>query len=147
MSGEGQARPGSRESPAREQGEPGSGAGRARRISAVGRARPGPVPVRCKGVTGSGVVIGAVCFLNRPISSQLTINTAIVYMHRFYMVQSFTQFHRNVSVLGSGGVGGAGNPPQLCSCCCLAASLGGATRWDRPWGGGLEKGRVVCSCW
>lgn len=29
--------------------------------------------------------------------SQLTINTAIVYMHRFYMVQSFTRFHRNVS--------------------------------------------------
>ncbi|XP_074538077.1 cyclin-T1 isoform X2 [Halichoeres trimaculatus] len=28
--------------------------------------------------------------------SQLTINTAIVYMHRFYMVQSFTKFHRNV---------------------------------------------------
>ncbi|KAH0629147.1 hypothetical protein JD844_010995 [Phrynosoma platyrhinos] len=28
--------------------------------------------------------------------SQLTINTAIVYMHRFYMVQSFTQFHRNL---------------------------------------------------
>ncbi|XP_036107123.1 cyclin-T1 isoform X1 [Molossus molossus] len=27
--------------------------------------------------------------------SQLTINTAIVYMHRFYMIQSFTQFHRN----------------------------------------------------
>ncbi|XP_073421081.1 cyclin-T1 isoform X2 [Dendrobates tinctorius] len=27
--------------------------------------------------------------------SQLTINTAIVYMHRFYMVQSFTRFHRN----------------------------------------------------
>ncbi|XP_066473011.1 cyclin-T1 [Tiliqua scincoides] len=27
--------------------------------------------------------------------SQLTINTAIVYMHRFYMVQSFTQFPRN----------------------------------------------------
>ncbi|XP_034268195.1 cyclin-T1 isoform X1 [Pantherophis guttatus] len=27
--------------------------------------------------------------------SQLTINTAIVYMHRFYMVQSFTHFHRN----------------------------------------------------
>ncbi|XP_014404089.1 PREDICTED: cyclin-T1 isoform X2 [Myotis brandtii] len=26
--------------------------------------------------------------------SQLTINTAIVYMHRFYMIQSFTQFHR-----------------------------------------------------
>uniref|UniRef100_G3RNV4 Cyclin T1 n=1 Tax=Gorilla gorilla gorilla TaxID=9595 RepID=G3RNV4_GORGO len=24
--------------------------------------------------------------------SQLTINTAIVYMHRFYMIQSFTQF-------------------------------------------------------
>ncbi|CAL8255511.1 unnamed protein product [Arctogadus glacialis] len=28
--------------------------------------------------------------------SQLTINTAIVYMHRFYMVQTFTRFHRNV---------------------------------------------------
>ncbi|XP_041097454.1 cyclin-T1 isoform X2 [Polyodon spathula] len=28
--------------------------------------------------------------------SQLTINTAIVYMQRFYMVQSFTRFHRNV---------------------------------------------------
>lgn len=26
--------------------------------------------------------------------SQLTINTAIVYMHRFYMIQSFTQFNR-----------------------------------------------------
>ncbi|CAG6021933.1 unnamed protein product, partial [Menidia menidia] len=30
------------------------------------------------------------------LSSQLTINTAIVYMHRFYMIQSFTRFHRNV---------------------------------------------------
>uniref|UniRef100_A0A9L0S257 Cyclin T1 n=1 Tax=Equus caballus TaxID=9796 RepID=A0A9L0S257_HORSE len=30
--------------------------------------------------------------------SQLTINTAIVYMHRFYMIQSFTQFHRNLLV-------------------------------------------------
>ncbi|XP_058498184.1 cyclin-T1-like [Solea solea] len=28
--------------------------------------------------------------------SQLAINTAIVYMHRFYMIQSFTRFHRNV---------------------------------------------------
>ncbi|XP_065148712.2 cyclin-T2a isoform X1 [Paramisgurnus dabryanus] len=27
--------------------------------------------------------------------SQLTINTAIVYMHRFYMYHSFTKFHRN----------------------------------------------------
>ncbi|XP_053473040.1 cyclin-T2b [Ictalurus furcatus] len=27
--------------------------------------------------------------------SQLTINTAIVYMHRFYMLNSFTKFHRN----------------------------------------------------
>ncbi|XP_072350362.1 cyclin-T1-like isoform X2 [Scyliorhinus torazame] len=27
--------------------------------------------------------------------SQLTINTAIVYMHRFYMLQCFTKFHRN----------------------------------------------------
>lgn len=32
-------------------------------------------------------------------SSQLTINTAIVYMHRFYMHHSFTKFHRNVSML------------------------------------------------
>nr|XP_020470545.1 cyclin-T2-like isoform X2 [Monopterus albus] len=28
--------------------------------------------------------------------SQLTINTAIVYMHRFYMHHSFTRFHRNI---------------------------------------------------
>ncbi|KAL2087899.1 hypothetical protein ACEWY4_016727 [Coilia grayii] len=28
--------------------------------------------------------------------SQLTINTAIVYMHRFYMLHSFTKFHRNI---------------------------------------------------
>ncbi|KAM9835867.1 cyclin-T2b [Aulostomus maculatus] len=28
--------------------------------------------------------------------SQLIINTAIVYMHRFYMIHSFTKFHRNV---------------------------------------------------
>ncbi|XP_008278360.1 cyclin-T2a isoform X2 [Stegastes partitus] len=28
--------------------------------------------------------------------SQLTINTAIVYMHRFYMHHSFTKFHRNI---------------------------------------------------
>ncbi|XP_071943517.1 uncharacterized protein [Antedon mediterranea] len=28
--------------------------------------------------------------------NQLCINTAIVYMHRFYMVHSFTKFHRNV---------------------------------------------------
>uniref|UniRef100_A0A673ADS8 Cyclin T2a n=1 Tax=Sphaeramia orbicularis TaxID=375764 RepID=A0A673ADS8_9TELE len=28
--------------------------------------------------------------------SQLTINTAIVYMHRFYMHRSFTKFHRNI---------------------------------------------------
>ncbi|KAJ6658132.1 hypothetical protein lerEdw1_001608 [Lerista edwardsae] len=33
--------------------------------------------------------------LGMATSSQLTINTAIVYMHRFYMVQSFTQFPRN----------------------------------------------------
>ncbi|XP_016415506.1 cyclin-T2-like [Sinocyclocheilus rhinocerous] len=28
--------------------------------------------------------------------SQLTINTAIVYMHRFYMLNSFMKFHRNI---------------------------------------------------
>ncbi|XP_063067535.1 cyclin-T2b isoform X2 [Engraulis encrasicolus] len=28
--------------------------------------------------------------------SQLTINTAIVYMHRFYMLHSFAKFHRNI---------------------------------------------------
>ena len=38
-------------------------------------------------------------FLDPPSSSQLTINTAIVYMHRFYMHHSFTKFHRNVSIL------------------------------------------------
>ncbi|PIO29376.1 hypothetical protein AB205_0166100, partial [Aquarana catesbeiana] len=27
--------------------------------------------------------------------SQLTINTAIVYMHRFYMHHSFTKYHRH----------------------------------------------------
>jgi len=37
--------------------------------------------------------------LTLKISSQLTINTAIVYMHRFYMYHSFTKFHRNVSFL------------------------------------------------
>ena len=34
-------------------------------------------------------------FLNGTHSSQLCINTAIVYMHRFYAFHSFTQFHRN----------------------------------------------------
>uniref|UniRef100_A0A3Q1G4H6 Cyclin-T1 n=1 Tax=Acanthochromis polyacanthus TaxID=80966 RepID=A0A3Q1G4H6_9TELE len=34
--------------------------------------------------------------MGQRLNSQLTINTAIVYMHRFYMVQSFTRFHRNV---------------------------------------------------
>ncbi|XP_054864117.1 cyclin-T2-like [Amphiprion ocellaris] len=28
--------------------------------------------------------------------SQLIINTAIVYMHRFYMIHSFSKFHRNI---------------------------------------------------
>ncbi|CAG01014.1 unnamed protein product, partial [Tetraodon nigroviridis] len=28
--------------------------------------------------------------------SQLIINTAIVYMHRFYMIHSFTKYHRNI---------------------------------------------------
>uniref|UniRef100_A0A3P9NR70 Cyclin-like domain-containing protein n=1 Tax=Poecilia reticulata TaxID=8081 RepID=A0A3P9NR70_POERE len=28
--------------------------------------------------------------------SQLIINTAIVYMHRFYMIHSFTKFNRNI---------------------------------------------------
>ena len=32
-------------------------------------------------------------------SSQLTINTAIVYMHRFYMHHSFTKFSRYVSTI------------------------------------------------
>ncbi|PKK28656.1 cyclin T2 [Columba livia] len=31
-----------------------------------------------------------------PAPSQLTINTAIVYMHRFYMHHSFTKFNRNI---------------------------------------------------
>lgn len=29
-------------------------------------------------------------------TTQIVINTAIVYMHRFYMVRSFQKFHRNV---------------------------------------------------
>lgn len=33
--------------------------------------------------------------LNSDNSTQLCINTAIVYMHRFYVFHSFTQFHRN----------------------------------------------------
>jgi len=28
--------------------------------------------------------------------SQICINTAIIYMHRFYMIHSFTKFHHNV---------------------------------------------------
>ncbi|XP_057675188.1 cyclin-T2-like [Corythoichthys intestinalis] len=32
----------------------------------------------------------------RLIVSQLIINTAIVYMHRFYMIHSLTKFHRNI---------------------------------------------------
>jgi len=35
--------------------------------------------------------------LNPTPRSQLIINTAIVYMHRFYMIHSFGKFHRNVS--------------------------------------------------
>ena len=35
--------------------------------------------------------------LTKCYRSQLTINTAIVYMHRFYMFHSFNKFHRNVS--------------------------------------------------
>lgn len=34
--------------------------------------------------------------------TQLCINTAIVYMHRFYVFHSFTKFHRNVSNLSLG---------------------------------------------
>lgn len=55
-------------------------------------------PAWCFGA--GGVPRGVVPFLSPATSSQLTINTAIVYMHRFYMVQSFTQFHRNVSAGG-----------------------------------------------
>lgn len=32
-------------------------------------------------------------------SSQLTINTSIVYMHRFYMFYPFTRFHRHVRIM------------------------------------------------
>ena len=93
------------------------------RGSAAGRARREPGELRGRGAVRCGAVRweegsrrrpglgGAACFLSPPISSQLTINTAIVYMHRFYMVQSFTQFHRNVSEGGGacsdmGGFGG-----------------------------------------
>ena len=49
----------------------------------------------------SSHMFGALCrFSNRVINSefcrtQLCINTAIVYMQRFYMFHSFTKFHRN----------------------------------------------------
>lgn len=33
--------------------------------------------------------------------SQLCINTAIVYMHRFYVFHSLTQFHRNAIAVAS----------------------------------------------
>lgn len=33
--------------------------------------------------------------------NQLCINTAIVYMHRFYMFHSFTVFHRNAMAAAS----------------------------------------------
>lgn len=66
---------------------------------AAGR-RPGCGAVR-GGLADRPGIGGEPRFLNAAISSQLTINTAIVYMHRFYMVQSFTQFHRNVSGAGA----------------------------------------------
>ena len=34
--------------------------------------------------------------LTQSIRSQLCINSAIVYMHRFYMFHSFSRFHRNL---------------------------------------------------
>jgi len=36
-----------------------------------------------------------VVVLNNPIRTQLCINTAIVYMHRFYVFHSFTHFHKH----------------------------------------------------
>lgn len=80
-----------------------------------GKGCPGsqesPVPSWCL-CGSSGCPWGlSVLFLNPLGSSQLTINTAIVYMHRFYMVQSFTQFHRNVSAGGAPGT--PPNPPLL----------------------------------
>jgi cyclin T len=39
--------------------------------------------------------------LNLLFSTQLCINTAIVYMHRFYVFHSFTQFHRNAMAAAS----------------------------------------------
>lgn len=37
-----------------------------------------------------------ICFVLSVFRSQLCINTAIVYMHRFYAFHSFTLFHRNI---------------------------------------------------
>lgn len=82
------------------------------------------LPWACPGVSAS-----AALFLNPLPSSQLTINTAIVYMHRFYMVQSFTQFHRNVSA-GIWGVGGAGHPKST-----PAAAWVGGPPWEGVWAG------------
>lgn len=41
------------------------------------------------------IFINQSILLPRPPRSQLCINTAIVYMHRFYAFHSFTHFHRN----------------------------------------------------
>lgn len=79
-------------------------------------------PWACLGVS--------VLFLNPVPSSQLTINTAIVYMHRFYMVQSFTQFHRNVSA-GLWGWQGMLGPPKSTP----AGAWAGDSPWEEVWEG------------
>lgn len=109
-------------------GDPRPGGRGGNRESCEGAARRGAVRWEegCRRRPGLG---GAACFLSPPISSQLTINTAIVYMHRFYMVQSFTQFHRNVSGGGGravtwGGLG-VGRAGSLCLCSGTLSPPGG----------------------
>ncbi|XP_029821852.1 cyclin-T1 [Manacus vitellinus] len=113
---------GSRESYAGLSGRPSLGARRAEPVLGSGKARFN-LGTSCAGMQGRPslgmwracpIPVGSIpraplrrnplprgslsrlCLSLTPFSSsQLTINTAIVYMHRFYMVQSFTQFHRN----------------------------------------------------
>lgn len=134
-SGNGQARPWSRESRSRP-GRSGQGCAGRRPGLGAGRTQPGAGGMQR---SYSGRLVGVVRFLNGPFSSQLTINTAIVYMHRFYMVQSFTQFHRNVSA--PRGLAGWGERPG--SAAAWQPARGGGDAGGLALGEGVREGLVV----
>lgn len=46
-------------------------------------------------------IVYLACYYLNTKSTQLCINTAIVYMHRFYMFQRFQRFNKNVSMFYS----------------------------------------------